>query len=410
MHLQPGHHTHNVHPLVELTIGDSLRVLRTFPDHHVDAVVCDPPYAIKAGTDPLTPFYATGATCEADACVGCAANHRAPGLTICTPCAENHQIDTFAAASMLGQQSANWHEKATHSRGYADNNNILFAQWVTLWARECLRVLKPGGHVVAFGGTKTWHRLATGLEDAGFEIRDSLAWVYGTGTPKSLDVSTAVAKHRVRQELNGRSSAPSTDQTNRTPQTPMPSPHQDPAAPWDGWGTAVKPAHEPIVLARKRPEGTVGANVNRYGTGALNIDGTRLEGERWPSNLYLDHHQATLLDAVAGQRASRFFWVAKPNPRERVTENGVSHPTVKPLQLMRELVRLVTPPGGVVLDPFAGSGTTAEAAVLEGMSCLAIEKDPAFMPLIRKRMARTMPPGSTKNDAQPVEDTGSTLF
>lgn len=241
------------------------------------------------------------------------------------------------------------------------------------WAEECLRVLKPGGHLLAFGGTRTWHRLALSIEDAGFEIRDSIAWMYGSGFPK----------HRA----------------------------------------TLKPAFEPIVMARKPCKGSLTASEATYGTGALDVDGSRTEAGRWPANVALDEHMATVLDGQSGNikdrnggrggwskgaqyvggvnlstadtpiyrgegGASRFFYVAKASKKERPKIDGVSHATVKPLALMRWLVRLVTPAGGTVLEPFAGSGTTVEACILEGFHCIAIEREAEYLPLIQARIDR----------------------
>lgn len=241
------------------------------------------------------------------------------------------------------------------------------------WAKECLRVLKPGGHLLAFGGTRTWHRLAVAVEDGGFEIRDSIAWMYGSGFPK----------HR----------------------------------------TALKPAFEPIVMARKPYKGSLTANEAANGTGALSIDASRTAAGRWPANLVLDEDMAGALDEQSGilhsqatdksdrsdktgatsfksekkERvaypleiggASRFFYVAKAPAKERPVVEGVSHATVKPLALMRWLVRLVTPEGGTVLEPFAGSGTTVEACILEGFQCIAIEREAEYLPLIHARINR----------------------
>lgn len=230
---------------------------------------------------------------------------------------------------------------------------------VEIWA-ECLRVLKPGGHLLSFAGTRTQHRMAVRIEDAGFEIRDMIAWVYGSGFPKSH---------------NGE---------------------------WGG--TALKPALEPITMARKPLIGTVEKNWNEHGTGALNIDGCRVGDEvlptmtagqakigtfergvmvtpertgRWPANLIHDGGE------YFGEQ-SRFFYCAKASKKDRGENNN--HPTVKPTDLMRYLCRLVTPPNGVVLDPFMGSGSTGKAAVLEGLNFVGIEKDPDYFCIAKERI------------------------
>jgi len=397
----------------------------------------------------------------------------------------------------------------------------------TVWS-ECLRVLKPGGHLLAFGGTRTYHRMTVAIEDAGFEIRDSLHWLYGSGFPKSLDVSKAIDKALgvqravigTRRDVatriydNGEGSRLPEEIDVTAPATPAA------AAAAAGWGTALKPAHEPIVLARKPLVGTVAANVMAYGTGALNIDGCRIGATpgdeplkwstprggiwstdstatatatatgRWPANLILTHSsdcqqtgtttdtftvvagfrdyaqnsnfgaraqvtqkpqsvEVATWDCVAGcpvaalnaqsgnrpggtfptQRgsgvatgfgpglpteggrramgdsggASRFFtttewdpqidvpflYVAKPSRRERNAglDGTNAHPTVKPVALMRHLVRLVTPLGGTVLDPFLGSGTTAVAATLEGFAWIGCELTDDYLPIIQARVA-----------------------
>lgn len=292
------------------------------------------------------------------------------------------------------------------------------------FAAELFRVLKPGAHACLFGGTRTFHRLTAALEDAGFDVRDVLSWLYGTGFPKSLDV----AKH-------------------------------DGCAAWEGWGTALKPAWEPVILVRKPLIGTVAENVLAHGTGGLNIDATRIEGAkpattrgagggngrydpigaqgrveddgrgRWPANVVLDEAAAELLDAQAGDAgggfgrrgssarrrdcysasdktaskafsrrnltgevvgygdsggASRFFYVAKPGREER--GDGNTHPTVKPVELMRWLVRLVTPQGGVVIDPFMGSGTTGIAVHAEHAAFVGVEREPEYFEIARRRV------------------------
>lgn len=305
------------------------------------------------------------------------------------------------------------------------------------WARECLRVLKPGGHMLAFGGTRTWHRLACAIEDAGFEIRDSIAWMYGSGFPKSLDVSKAIdsAAGAVREIVGpdpnwrARVHGDATYDGGQARPQHITAPATEDARTWQGWGTALKPAFEPIVVARKPLVGTVAANVLTYGTGALNVDGCRVgDGAdkgvwpitertqasvamenpkgpvetdrstgRWPANAVLDEAQAAALDesgvaldAIGG--ASRFFYIAKADQSERVRVGGIAHPTVKPLALMRWLVRLVTPPCGIVLEPFAGSGTTVEACILEGFECVAIEREADYLPLIQQRIDRRRDP------------------
>jgi site-specific DNA-methyltransferase (adenine-specific) len=403
---------------------------------------------------------------------------------------------------------------------------------VALWA-EVLRVLKPGGHLLAFGGTRTYHRMAVAIEDAGFEIRDSIHWLYGSGFPKSLDVSKAIDKAAgAEREVTG----PTRPGAQRTATnafgvwgdgiTPT-APATSEAATWDGWGTALKPAHEPIVVARKPLDGTVAANVLAHGTGALNIDGCRIGTDdrfgggakgtsgfvdgyahdgwtqgntlgRWPANVVLDPDAAEVLDRQSGDSsspakpfdyvrttsnskygkdlrpegqhvtaanygdsggASRFFYradhtdddltsfryVAKPDRAERdagldgmptqrkaqlegaaaapeilddVSARFLSqpvanfHPTVKPIDLMRWLVRLVTPPDGTVLDPFAGSGTTLVAATLEHRHSIGIELTDDYHPIIRNRCtwaehrARFGPlTGPTNATAEPITPT-----
>lgn len=246
------------------------------------------------------------------------------------------------------------------------------------WAEECLRLLRPGGHILAFGGSRTWHRLAVAIEDGGFEIRDSIAWMHGNGFPK----------HRA----------------------------------------ALKPAFEPIVVGRKPYKGSLAANEEEHGTGALNIEACRIGDEvrtyattgtpgansarltggdgrnietamayaaaskskppvtvtgRWPANVVLDETQAEKL----GQ-AQRFFYVAKASKTERPNVGGIAHPTVKPLSLMQYLIKLVTPEGGTILDPFAGSGTTLEAATLGGVRSVGIERESEYLPLIQARLDR----------------------
>jgi len=521
---------------VDLRHGNCLDILPTLPDCSVDSIVTDPPYE-------------------------------------------------------LGFMGKKW-----------DNSGIAYN--VTLW-QECLRVLKPGGHLLAFGGTRTYHRMACAIEDAGFEIRDSIHWLYGSGFPKSLDVSKAIDKMDASEEQKKRQlrfttwvrstgvkvsevtdvlrstglisengtmaghyfaksadaqpavmtrehleacrhlfsdipawverecdirsvesrnmaereiigmqenamSGWNMDGTTKFVDRPITIANTEQAKQWAGWGTALKPAHEPIVVARKPLVGTVAANVLQYGTGAINIDGCRIGtdqitintfdngakpfggavGEpytsrqvagRWPANVILTHHdtcqQVGLKDDVFGggakatsgfvngydhdgfvgqsvsvpvwecvdgcpvalldeqsEGASRFFYCAKPSRRERnagldhleaghpiggsdkwteqdrrrgegVTRTPTAnvHPTVKPLALMRYLVRLVTPPNGIVLEPFAGSGTTLMACVLENFHAIGIEMTDEYLPIIEGRIAWAEQEASKESPQQELE-------
>ncbi len=393
-----------------------------------------------------------------------------------------------------------------------DNTGIAYS--VELWS-ECLRVLKPGGHLLSFGGSRTYHRMACAIEDAGFEIRDQIMWVYGSGFPKSLDVSKAIDKATgaerqiVRDEITDLFGT--REELRQKPaygigaNSGVFAGHAagamaketlcatDEANTWQGWGTALKPAHEPIVMARKPlGEKTVAENVLRHGTGAINIDGCRVGNEklgggtmpdlrdvgamskaatgidklsfgqnprpairkeqpsytgRFPANfihdgsdevlaLFPDTGESTggrigkksmgnVTNVPAGQftagdpgygdsgSAARFFYCAKAGKAERnagleapPTVKGGSmtgaeyrpdrptnhpirqnfHPTVKPVALMRYLVRMVTPPHGTVLDPFTGSGTTGKAAILEGLTFIGIEQAAEYIPIAEGRM------------------------
>ncbi|AEL98218.1 methyltransferase [Mycobacterium phage BigNuz] len=495
---------------VTLHHGDCLDVLAQLPDASVDAVVTDPPYGIRFMGKAWD-----GADIE---------ERTQRGREVCP-----------MPAGKGGPQGG-YRSRAAEAGRYDLSANAAFGEWCEQWAGECLRILKPGGYMLAFGGSRTWHRLASAIEDAGFEVRDSIAWLFGSGFPKSLDVSKAIDKRRDDEEdirrvcrwlrariddhpaetirtiaerfgfharmvehwaardtdsqptlptltqwdqlrdllefddeldaevyrLNLRKGEPGeawadrpivgtvtewADRTNyaltsrdglRRGESTNPV-----ALQWQGWGTALKPAFEPIVVARKPLQGTVAANVLEHGTGALNIDACRvptsdalvrpMELGRWPTNVVLDEVQAAELDAQTGTLtsgkllphhadngkesgtlgaykgapgresygdsggASRFFPVfryeAKAAGAERPSVNGVAHPTVKPLDLMRWLVRLVTPPNGVVLDPFAGSGTTAEACIHEHKRCITVEREAEYLPLIVARLSKPITVG-----------------
>lgn len=513
--------------------GDSRDVLRELADNSIDSIVTDPPYAL----------------------VSIQKRFGKPGSA-----PAQHGTDGAFARASAGFMGQSW-----------DVGDTAFAE--TFWA-DCLRVLKPGGHVVAFGGTRTYHRLVCAIEDAGFEIRDQIGWLYGSGFPKSHDVSKGIDKRkdwslveRLSEEIKraretaglslkeigeaalaatggqygtwyhrgghmffetGRSlpSRPEWDQlrhvlpiseeflsvydeaereitgthdvwTDRanyaiTSKDGMrrDKPASEMAIKWQGWGTALKPSQEPICLARKPLIGTVAENVLEYGTGALNIDGSRLPGGnehdigRWPANIIHDGSDEVLaaFPTAPGQQgiatgdepsaatrnvygamkrtasgeprieldksAARFFYCAKASRADRneglshmpkqsggmVSETSGQHitrrdadykpqpranihPTVKPTTLMQYLCRLITPPGGVVLDPFMGSGSTGKAAVLEGFRFVGIEREEEYFPIAegriqwaldevkrpaRKRKAKK--PVAPANDNPPIAD------
>ena len=420
---------------VKLIHGDCLEVLKGMPDNSVDSIVTDPPYGL----------------------------------------------------SFMGKK---WDYDVPEQ---------------AIW-EECLRVLKPGGHLLAFAGTRTQHRMAVRIEDAGFEIRDMIAWVYGSGFPKSMDVSKAIDKSRVEdiepirrvcravrsamdakglkskhlvqhfggchprlidhwaaRDTDSQPSLPTWEQwktlrdvlgldgthdaevlrlNGRKGQhgdtwrnAEVIGVHEemrmgfgeyrfkaidgtirkasDAAKQWQGWGTALKPALEPITVARKPLKGTVAANVLEWGTGAINVDGCRVatneilgrpqaeqiffsglknngyndnsdkRGGRWPANLIHDGSDEPI--GLLGD-AARFFYCAKASKKDR--GEGNIHPTVKPTDLMAYLCRPVTPPGGVVLDPFMGSGSTGKAAVREGFRFIGIEMDAEYLAIAEARIAR----------------------
>jgi len=376
--------------------------------------------------------------------------------------------------------------------------------------RECLRVLKPGGHLLAFAGTRTQHRMAVRIEDAGFEIRDMIAWVYGSGFPKSLNIGKAVDKLQGNErEVLSKEVTPfkvngyATDKSNDGYKRPSDGSWETDengyrintvtkgTSPHEGWGTALKPALEPITVARKPLIGTVAENVLEYGTGGINIDGCRVpsdgshmvkgivtkqttvtgderegkalgmygagasftptnhEGGRFPANLIHDGSEEVVglfpETTVCGgakktthntgmfnigqpgvvynkadgnnRSAARFFYCAKASKKDRdeglegfTAKNnmrvnaprlneeekhaGLSknfHPTVKPTDLMRYLCRLVTPPGGIVLDPFMGSGSTGKAAKLEGFKFIGIEREAEYVEIARARITGVQP-------------------
>lgn len=406
-------------PWAQLHLGDCLDILRRLPANCIDAVATDPPYDLTAVSrngsprqnDPATPFGRT----------------------------------------RLGGDRGGFMGKSW------DGTGIAFR--VELW-REVLRVMKPGAYLVAFGGTRTYHRMACAIEDAGFEIKDSIHWVYGSGMPKGLNIAKALDK-AAGHTIPASGYEPITDM----------------AKIWDGWATDLRPSHEPIILAQKPLQGTYAANVTKWGVGGLNIDTTRVAYQsdadkatatpqgratakvgalaggvqndnnrteferpaltgRWPANFLLSHTPdctedtcvdncpVAAMDAQSGPRkaggkvkghepsrtgqngiygtfgrvenapytdeggASRFFptfrYCAKASRSER--GEGNKHPTVKPITLMRWLVRLVAPPDAIVLDPFMGSGSTGLACVEEDRNFVGIEREEEYFGIAERRI------------------------
>lgn len=444
--------------------GDCLDVLAELGDASVDVVITDPPYGLAEVT--------------------------------------SAKLTTALTAWVNGDR-----EHVPDGRGFMGKEWDAFVPPPAVWD-ECLRVLKPGGHLAVFAGSRTVDLMGLSIRLAGFEIRDTLQWLYGSGFPKSHDVSKALDKVAGAERgsdgyVPNFGNAVFGSGMGGGRKTHRSAPATDAAREWKGWGTALKPAAEPIILARKPLESTVARNVLAHGVGGLNIDGCRTGAEqrvnhaggasslqrvsrveqgyrdhitesvgeastvsgRWPTNAVFTHHpdcgpdeqpgpcvpgchvadldqqSGTLTsgkmmptrpassqrgtygqDAAAGWTtmetygdtggASRFFpcfrWEAKAPPAERPRVDGVAHPTVKPVALMRWLVRLLTPPGGLVLDPFAGSGTTGQAARAEGHRALLIERDPSYLPLItarldaRQRTDRTPTPAQ-HDDGEPID-------
>lgn len=420
---------------VAVHAGDCADAIKTIADNSIDAVVTDPPYSL---TSIVKRFGKT-----------------ALGNETCTSDRSRKGADGYArfAKGFMGKA---W-----------DNGSTAFS--VDFWA-EVWRVLKPGAHVVVFGGTRTYHRLACAIEDAGLEVRDQLAWCYGTGFPKSHDVAKGIDRNlgierpkiRVdaREVRNATSIGGGRDGLEGATRPWIEAAlergyHEavsDEAVSWRGWGTALKPAWEPICLARKPlSEPTVAANVHRWGTGAINIGACRIETDedqrrpssggdnglagtstfkirerrvedqarasgRWPANLVLEDCPEVrdafpaesgggsvsngggnaIANVYSGYKigrstvshndsgsAARFFYSAKADADDRL---GSRHPTVKPLDLMQWLCRLITPKGGTILDPFSGTGTTGEAAYREGFNAVLIEREAEYLSDIERRM------------------------
>lgn len=409
---------------VDVHHGDMLAVLPTMAADSFHAAVCDPPYHLTS----IVKRFGSATAAPAQ-----------------------HGTDGAYARASRGFMGKTW-----------DGGDIALRP--ETWA-EVLRVLRPGAHLLAFGGTRTFHRMACAIEDAGFELRDTVMWIYGSGFPKSHDVSKGIdraagAERKVvgKSARHGGGIRGAGTSYEISPEVPdITAPATPEAAEWSGWGTALKAAWEPIIVARKPLVGTVAANVLQHGCGGINIDACRvplpdgdslidgLAGDyermdtgavdsqwgfkrvdrapglgRWPANVIHDGSDGVLAAfpdapgqlAFVGEKhgkrdsvncygdygarpnteprieldksAARFFYSAKADATDRLASK---HPTVKPVDLMRYLCRLVTPPRGVILDPFAGSGTTGMAAMAEGFDAVLIEQEAEYVADIRRRIA-----------------------
>ena len=397
----------------QVVCGDCVAVMKTLPDASIDAIVTDPPYGISFMSK-----------------------------------------DFDSPAKMLGQMSTGHEQKGafayggTHSRGYADNDNEIFQAWSERWLTEAFRVLKDGGHIIAFAATRTVHRLAVAVEDAGFEIRDQLGWCYYSGFPKSMDISKQIDKMAgAEREVVGKDKnfGASNKEEGKIAYGDykgawdITKPATKEAQYWKGWGTALKPAYEPCVLARKPiAEKNVASQVLKTGTGAINIDACRFgygdpcwigpqekhkgypngaggnrfkfdptpnpdtnpyflsEKGRWPANLY---------QCPKPSRSERDEGLADLESKAGRTASEVKnfHPTVKPVNLMRWLIRLVTPVGGLVLEPFLGSGTTCVASSLEGFKSIGIEKEPQYADICLQRIKNAEKQDIIKQDVLKIE-------
>lgn len=413
-----------------LILGDCMDAMRGMADNTFDSIVCDPPYGL------------------------------------------NFMGKDFDNPKMMGQSQfphggLKNYPIGVKRTGYADCDMVMFQNYMTPIFEEALRVSKPGAFLCAFGATRTYHRLACAIEDAGWEILDCVFFCHSQGFPKGLDISKSIdkklgAKREVIGTATNGAGANLVKIQNHGPGDTgigkwdgsgkvydITAPATEEAKKWEGFNTQIKPAVEPIVIARKPVDGSITENVMKWGTGAFNIDACRIPTTepitihsparktlydsghadlgtwqqtkgRWPANFVHDGSDEVLAlfpsnvnggtwqhtdgarvfnndgkptncicqgkDSSVGS-AARFFYCAKPSRRER--GEGNTHPTVKALSLMRWLVRLVTRKGGLVLDPFMGSGTTGVACAVEGMRFVGCEKEPEYFEIAKRRIGGT---------------------
>ena len=423
--------------------GKCRKVMKDMPDNCIDTICTDPPYGLGFMGKKWDTF---------------------------APENIKNGVESNLAGGDKTARGRNDTSPAWVSARYDHSRNAKFQQWCKMWTKEALRIAKPGAMMFVFGGTRTFHRLTCAIEDAGWEIRDCMMWLYGSGFPKSLDISKAIDKAKgAEREVVGSYSVPNIkgdaygtmnekqggSYKNITQNITTPA--TDLAKQWNGWGTALKPSWEPIIVAMKPLDGTFAENVEKWGVGGLWIDGGRIGTDevlsaeygqpsgsgcynwnkekkkvektgktnnkgRWPANVILDEEAAAMLDKQSGVSnstdrvqknnqgwgdgikygkgnaqdsygfadsggCSRFFYTAKASKSERDKEN--KHPTVKPLSVMEYLCKLArTPTGGIVLDPFGGSGTTALACKRTHRSYILIEKNPKYCEIARQRIKK----------------------
>lgn len=419
-------------------VGDCRKILAQLDKEQFHAVVTDPPYGLEF-----------------------------MGLEFDAPWNQNGSVDArqHRPDEMTDPVKAKY---LRHNVRYGLHKPRAYQEWFEQCAAEILRVAKPGAHLLAFGGTRMWHRMACAIEDAGWDIRDTLGWVYGSGFPKSMDISKQIDKmHGVEREVIGNGTAAlSQGQFNSrevgnggygySAEYDVTAPTTEDAKRWSGWGTALKPAFEPIVMARKPMDCNTAENTLEHGCGGLNIDACKIGAEvrvngargtqsdgwgfkagasesvvsgRWPANLIHDgsdevlavfpdtKSQRSTVTSTPGSiygagnglpshtgtygfddsgSAARLFYSAKADESDRPHgKDGTVHPTVKPQSLMSYLVRLVCVRGGTVLDPFMGSGSTGCATLAEGMKFVGVEQSQEYADIAigRLRLAlSTAPP------------------
>jgi DNA modification methylase len=463
----------------DIRIGDCLSIMPTLPENSIDSIITDPPYGLEfmgKEWDKLDGIGRDRSKAIQKSSFGKIMN-------------AGYETPRIVRSQRRKCKVCGGYSGGPFQRCSCDNPQwipstypMAMQEWHYRWAVQALRVAKPGAILMAFGGTRTFHRLACAIEDAGWEIRDTMCWLYGSGFPKSLDISKAIDREAglLPPENVGFTVAGAYGKLLTTAPSRgyvPPEPKTEGAKLWQGHGTALKPAWEPIIVAMKPLEGTYAENAQKWGVAGLNIDGGRIGTEptlrtngktaiwsdggmnseqggstsgRWPANLLLDEESARLLDEQSGELtsgnlnaghrqgsgmfmdnegkhilrdyggdhggASRFFYTSKASSSERnagledcepqfapTMGNGIGgkehdpetatkklniHPTVKPVDLMRYLCKLTrTPTGGVVLDPFMGSGTTGIACILEHRDFIGIEIDSKYAEIAKKRIA-----------------------